>query len=359
MKTFKSLSLLFLTGIIALNLSSCNDDDSPVVPITTEKADYSGVITNLSNNIIVTTYSDLKTNAEGLLTAVNVLQDSKTEANLTAARDAWVATRAPWESSEGFLFGPVDTDGIDPALDSWPVNRTDLQAVLDGNDELTKTFVNSLEGTLKGFHTIEFLLWGGDSNKTANQLTDRELNYLVSTTEVLADDASTLISAWQSSGGNFVSNLLTAGQDGNNVYKSQKAVLEELAAGILGIADEVGNGKINDPIEQQDVRLEESQFSNNSKTDFTNNIISIQNIYVGKRNDGLSKVIAESDANLDAQIKNEIQAAIDAIQAIPGTFTDAIPSSSDTHDEAQAAQESVRTLQTTLESKLVPLISNL
>jgi putative iron-regulated protein len=339
--------------LIASLLTACGDGGT-VDPT----ADYSEVLEDLTTDVIVSTYSSLDDKAQELLIAVNALKNDPTEANLTLAREAWIATREPWEQSEGFLFGPVDTEGIDPALDSWPVNQVDLENVLASNDDLTASFVASLEGTLKGFHTIEFLLWGADGQKVVTDLTSREFEYLVSTTEVLADDAASLANAWESSGENFAINVINAGES-TSIYISQKAALEELASGVLGIADEVGNGKINDPLEQEDLSLEESQFSDNSKTDFTNNIRSIQNVYVGVNGKGLSSVVAEEDADLDTQIKAEIQAAIDAIQAIPGTFTEAIPSSSATRVDAESAQAKVRTLQATFESRLIPLVSGL
>jgi uncharacterized iron-regulated protein len=92
-----------------------------------------------------------------------------TEANLANVRQAWREARVPWEKSEGFLFGPVDQQGIDPSIDSWPVNETDLDAVLESGQTLTKSYIDGLDGTLKGFHTIEYLLFGTSSNKQLNE----------------------------------------------------------------------------------------------------------------------------------------------------------------------------------------------
>ena len=268
----------FVLIVFAISLTSCKDDDEPILDVK----DYDSVLTELTNNVITSTYADLATNATDLISKVTTLQNDPTETNLTAAKNAWINTRQPWEQSEGFLFGPVDTEGIDPSLDSWPVNQVDLENVLSSSNALTSNYVASLEGTLRGFHTIEFLLWGADGTKAIGDFTDREFEYLIATSEVLNTDASALSNAWESTGANFAENLLNAGNTGS-IYISQKAALEELANGILGIADEVGNGKINDPLSQEDFSLEESQFSDNSKTDFTNNIISIQNIYLGKK----------------------------------------------------------------------------
>ncbi len=346
-KLFSGLFLLMIA------ISSCKDD-APVTPT----ADYSAILTNVTNHVIVDTYVALDQNAQAMVAASNTLQANPTEANLLSARAAWVAARQPWEQSEGFLFGPVDTEGIDPAIDSWPVNKVDLENVLASSDILTPSYVQSLEGTLKGFHTIEFLLWGGNSEKTIGEFTTREFEYLAATSAIFSSDAGKLASAWVPSGQNFAKNVIEAGLPGS-IYISQKAALEELANGILGIADEVGNGKIHDPLEQEDFSLEESQFSNNSKSDFTDNIRSIQNIYLGINGDGLTTIVSEKNAPLDVKIRMEIQAAIDAIQAIPGTFTEAIPANSPSRPAAEFAQETVRTLQQTFEEGLIPLISGL
>ncbi len=289
-------------------------------------------------------------------TGIHQFTDSPTQDKLDEARAAWRETRRPWEMSEGFLFGPVDTKGHDPALDSWPVNTVDLDAVLAGSQTLTKEYIDGLQGTLKGFHTIEYLLFGTDGNKQPGSFTQREFEYLTALAESLFGTATELRISWTDLGDNFAENLRSAGSS-SSIYPSQKAALQELVQGILNIADEVGNGKINDPFSQQDVTLEESRFSNNSKADFQDNIRSIQHIYTGdytQNGVGLDEYVSKKNAALDTRIKSEINAAITAIGAIPGTFTTAI-----TQERAavEAAQEAVRKLQQTIETELVPLFS--
>jgi len=140
---------------------------------------------------------------------------------------------------------------------------------------------------------------------------------------------------------------------------SQKSALQEIVNGMIAIADEVGNGKINDPFTQLDITLEESRFSANSKEDFMDNIRSIQNVYLGNyvlNGEGITVYIASIDPDLDTQIKAEIQSAIDLIEAIPGTFTTAI---FDSPTAVANAQEAVRNLQEELESKVKPIIDAL
>ncbi|MEZ5015334.1 MAG: imelysin family protein [Chitinophagales bacterium] len=263
---------LYILPIAALwILSSCKEND----PVDTTAYDTSAILQNSADAIITATYADLHTNAVALLSAVESLQSDPTEIHLEAARVAWRNTRKPWEQSEGFLFGPVSTKGIDPAIDSWPVNTVDLDAVLNGTDNLTKSYIDGLEGTLKGFHTIEYLLWGVDGNKSVSDFSDREFEYLIGLCQSLEGETNELFTSWDLSGDNFQENISGAGMAGS-IYPSQRAAMQELINGMIVIADEVANGKINDPYSTGDVTLEESRFSANSKADFADNIRSIK-----------------------------------------------------------------------------------
>ena len=136
--------------------------------------------------------------------------------------------------------------------------------------------------------------------------------------------------------------------------------MEEIVNGLVVIADEVANGKINDPLSQQNVNLEESRFSSNSKQDFADNIRSIQNaytgVYKGSTGLGISNVISSSNSLADKKVKQDIEDAIIAIESIPGSFTSAIFNAK---SSVENAQQKVRNLQQTLEEQILPIISNL
>lgn len=350
----KNLTLILIVSL-SFTFSHCTKDE----PLKKE-GEYTSILQNIANDVILATYANLDEKAGGLHDALISLQLTPTPDNLAAAQQAWRNARIPWEQSEGFLFGPVDQKGIDPAIDSWPVNQTDLEAVLAGSNTLTKEFIDGLDGTLKGFHTIEYLLFGVNTDKKVTDFTPRQFEYLIGCSASLKGATSNLYGSWKSDDGNYIANVIQAGSAGNSIYPSQKSALEELTNGMSGIADEVANGKINDPFSQQDVTLEESRFSANSKQDFADNIRSIQHIYRGiyknATGQGLSAIVKSKDAALDVLIQNDIASAISAIEAIEGTFTSAIFNNK---PSVIIAQNKVRDLQQTIESKLLPLISNL
>lgn len=343
-----------LTACSVLLFAGCGDDDETAVG-PSESFDFSPILHDFTDKVIIATYADLDERAGELLAAVEALHADPTDANLSAAQDAWVATRIPWEASEGFLFGPVDFNGYDPALDSWPVNHSDLDAVLASNDDLTAEYVGGLDGTLKGFHTIEYLLFGEGRSKTATELTDREFAYLIATTQDLKATASALHTSWIAAGGNFGQKVRDAG-NGSDVYPSAQSAVQEMVNGMIGICDEVANGKIADPFVEEDPRLVESQFSFNSIADFQNNIRSIQNVYTGDYTGtgrGLDEFISQTDADLDQRLKREIEAAINEIGRIEQPFRDAIASD---RDQIEMAQAAVARVQQTLEEDILPLV---
>ena len=356
MKFYKVWTIFCCLLLVSAFFVGCGDDDDDDQPDPGEAYDASTMLNDFANTVVLATYTDLDSKAGELLAAVKALEADTTQANLEKAQQAWKATRTPWEQSEAFLFGPVDTQGLDPALDSWPVDHVNLQSVLDSDDDLTVDYVSGLEDTQKGFHTIEFLLFRDGDQREASDITQRELEYLVSTTMNLKDSTSQLRLAWAPEGENFSNTVASAGEEGNAVYRSQSAAVQEVVEGMIVIADEVANGKISDPYNEEDTTLVESQFSFNSISDFQDNIRGIQNVYMGKFvNDGqgLNEFVNSKDADLDSRFQSEVQKAIDTIGAIPDPFRDSI---TENRSAVQAAIDAVSKVQLTLQQDIQPLV---
>lgn len=354
------LSSFLISSIVFL--SSCDKDNTVAVndPFADSVKTYTNLVINqVADSVILQTYINLHDKAVNLQLKLEVLKTIQNESALEDARQAWRETRHPWELSEGFLFGPVKSAGLDPAMDSWPVNVIDLDEVLSSPNALTPEYIDQLEGTVRGFHTIEYLLFGVNSNKKASEFTERQFEYLLSTGKNLEKVTKLLLEKWLPNGEDkYITKIKTAGEAGNSFYVSKSSVIQEFTNGMIGIADEVANGKINDPFSQEDIKLEESRFSANSKKDFADNIRSIKNVYMGSLTNhsdakGISAIVKLYDKALDSKIQKEIDEAISSIESIPGTFTSAIFNNK---AEVTNAQVKVRKLQETLESELKPLV---
>lgn len=347
-----SLGLLAIAPFAFVNCSS-NDDSVVADP---NAGLYTEVLTDLSLDVITETYEELNSKALALKTAVNALTIGD-ETALTAVKDAWKATRSPWEQSEGFLYGPVDTGGIDPAMDTWPVDVTAMNTILLSSAPITTATLEQ-NAEARGFHLIEYLVWGINGNKAASALTLREIEYLKAAAQDLQNNTQLLYDGWKVSGGNFSRHFIFAGTASSVNYTSQKDALEEIIDGMITIADEVATGKIQVPLDEG-VATEESRFSNNSKKDFADNMRSIKNIYLGDFNGndkkGLTDIVSVSNPTLDAAVKTKINEAIAAIENIPGTFTQALTNNT---AAVVAARNKVTELQIILQSQLKPYIAN-
>ena len=345
----------FLIGCGLVGCGNDDDDDNDTASSGASTFDAATTLNDFANKVVLATYTELDNRAGDLLTAVKALEADTTQANLGQAQAAWKATRKPWEQSEAFLFGPVDTQGLDPALDSWPVNQVDLDGVLASGQTLTEASIDALEDTLKGFHTIEYLLFRDGNQRKAADITPRELEYLAATAANLKSKTAQLRNAWDASGENYAAEVANAGTS-STIYKSQKDAMQEMVNGMIVIADEVANGKISDPFNERDTTLVESQFSFNSIIDFQDNIRGIQNVYMGKftaDGQGLNEFVKGKDTELDTRFQTEVQTAIDTIGAIPDPFRDSITAQ---RAAVQAAIDATSTVQQTLEDDILKLV---
>src|SRR5262249_1972243 len=146
----------------ALAMAGCGDDENPQPQ---QPSFDSEIISHFADDVIVPTYQQLATRLSDLDTAVQALAAAPTPAQLPPPPTASLAARIPWEQRLAFSFGPVESFCYDPAIDSWPVNRSDLDAVLASGDAFTPAYVNNLQETQKGFHTVEYLLFGDGRTK--------------------------------------------------------------------------------------------------------------------------------------------------------------------------------------------------
>ena len=153
-------SLEELNGLVADNLS---------------EKDCQAIVDQFVDKVALPTYKDLAAKNKVLLTAVQALQKSPSNATFEAACEAWLASRQPWETSEAFLFGPVSELGLDPNMDSWPLDQDGIVQVMKeqkwSSFQWTGDYDEDSEAieaaqSLRGFHTLEYLLFKDGKART-------------------------------------------------------------------------------------------------------------------------------------------------------------------------------------------------
>lgn len=350
----KKIIVLALASVAFVSFSACKKskktEEETLAP-TDNSSLKKDVLSDVASNVIYGTYTDMAAKANNLYSSCVNFSNTSNATNLATAQQAWKDVRSAWEQSEGFLFGPVSVDNIDPRIDTWPVDFQRLDSVLATSNVFTATYVDGLEESLKGFHPIEYLLFGNGGSKTAAQFTTKEKEFLIA----LADNVKTLCNnaknAWSTSqSGNYTSEYVNAGNGG--IYPTQRAAYEETIDAMAGICDEVANGKIAEPFNAEDASLEESPFAQNSLVDFTNNMKSVQNVYLGKYivdGRGLEDLIKANNIAMDGAIKTKISAAITSLNNITVPFGTAIQTSGGQRTQVQNAINAINDLKTYLQ----------
>jgi putative iron-regulated protein len=168
-------------------------------------------------NIAYAAYSDSLIAAQDLRTAITTFIATPTEANMKAAKDAWLDSREPYGQTEVYRFrvGPIDAlkedgtigeegDGPEGKINAWPLGEAIIDYVaveVDGDsgpetpaNALTNIIANTADyptidadsiasafeygederNVTTGYHAIEFLLWGQDLNEDQSGAGDRD-----------------------------------------------------------------------------------------------------------------------------------------------------------------------------------------
>lgn len=321
------------------------------------------VVVDFTDKVVIPTYQKFTSKTKDLKAAVDILAKEPSEPNLKAAQDAWTEARVYWEQSESFTIGPAKSLGADAAIDTWPLDKGDLDKVLKSNDKLTPESIQKLQESQKGYHAIEFILFGANGKKAIADFTPREFEYLQALATVLDGDANKLLTAWVKGVDDrapYRDSFATAGN--NPIYPSLPDAVQEMIEGIIDSTTEVAEKKIGEPFKKKDPASIESQYAlANPINDFRNNILCVKNVYFGgienhkAGKSGLSAYVAKVNPNLDARVDKEIQAALDAIAQIPAPFSTAIADPA-AAPKIKNAIEAVTTVKETFEKEIKPLI---
>ncbi|MFD0911893.1 imelysin family protein [Ruegeria arenilitoris] len=305
-------------------------------------------------------YDDSLRAARKLQAAVAALVEQPSAQNLTAARQAWVAARVPYQQTEVYRFGNPIVDDWEGKVNAWPLDEglidyvdaayggaTDenelavLNVIASPSFELSGQPVDATEITPEllsetlheadgieanvatGYHAIEFLLWGQDLNghgegagnrpwtdyaqdeSCTGGNCDRRAQYLVAATDLLVSDLEWMAAQWQDDGAARAA--LTDDAD-----SGISAILTGM--GSLSYGEQAGERMrlglmLNDPEEEHDC------FSDNTHNSHFYDGLGIQNVYLGRyvRIDGtpvsgpsLSDLVAASDPALDTEMKTKL-----------------------------------------------------
>lgn len=372
----KALMMIALLGITC-GFAACSDDKDDPDPNQLDNR-KTAIITQYVNGVVIPTYRSLADEAVELATLCEELRQNPSQSKVDECCESWISARKYWELSEAFLFGAAADYNIDPHIDSWPLQKSQLDNIL-ANDALIDALDEDGAGAdafatlgygLLGFHAVEYVLFRDGAPRKVSEITEAELIYNAAVAQDLANQTVRLEASWAGLANissakqnrleefelepsfNYGENMITAGMTGNTLYKTQLAAMEQILTGASDISDEVGNTKITDPVNSGNVLDVESWYSWNSIADFTDNIRSVRNAYYGSLdgsvgNNSMAAYINKVNSSLDSNVRKAIDNAINEISSMPAPFRNHL-----TKAETQKAVDACNTLLDALDAAI-------
>lgn len=340
-KSMKRISILLLAGV--LSFAGC-ETDTPVVVVV----DEGSVVTNIGSEFITPEYFEFDNKVGVLVKGIGDFDLDRTQANLDLARQSWLDAHAAWERTEAFFFGPAAKANLTTNLDSFPVSITDIREILKFTPQFDRNRVLNFDGTLKGFHLIEFLLWDSAGTKQIADFTPKEFEYIRAVASDIWELSRNQRLDWDPNRLDYNKNFREAGQSGS-VYDSAKQVLKTMLDAMTAALRDLADRKIGVPLAPNyGSRYEESHFSSSSAADYYNNLIGVRNLYLGGVEESgysISALVRQKNFLLDDRIRQEIAEALAKVQAFRPTFAASLATN---RAAVIAAQEAIRILERSL-----------
>ena len=384
----KKTIYLFAAALALAGLSACDKNGSGPETADNSDARFMAIADRFVNHTVIPTYTSLSDYTEQLVEDLAALKSETTQANLDKACETFLTARAWWEKSEAFLWGAATDFGIDPHIDTWPLDLVGLKEALTNSAQIDglagedgDVYAGEKLGpSLLGFHGIEYVLFYEGKNREVSWFaegnTDNGVNcadyltYAVAVAGDLRNKCWQMEIAWageshnperyakvndelelpltMTGGAYYGENLLNAGNAGSSCPNATVA-MQWLIEGCNTIADEVASQKIGMVYSGEDANYVESPYSYKSIVDFEDNMISIENVWNGGIEGdydsvySLSAYFKETNPDLEKRISDAIDNSIAKIRAIPEPFIENFQ-----NENCAAAIEAIQELDTAL-----------
>jgi predicted lipoprotein len=324
----------------------------------------------LTEQVVRPAQDDVAARAAELSAAIRALAAAPSPETLAAAQAAWRAARVPWKECDAFAFGPAMDDRLTAAIDQVPVDPDKIEEELAGTAALTADHVETIGANRKGFHAIEYLAFraGDDAAVLAQLTTDalapRRRELLVALAENLERKVGELRRAWEPEGGGYAE-LVAAPGAANAAYPTIKAVIDTFVNESVFLAELVADARIGKPLGlatggTPQPALEESGPSDNSLADMAASLRGIRAVYTGARDGtggagggGIGALVAAQSPATDREVRDLIERALAAIEAVPRPFRVAVV---DHRAEVSAAYDAVKELKRILGTEVLAVL---
>jgi predicted lipoprotein len=290
------------------------------------------ILARVVADVVLPAVRDADADAAALEVALDALAAGPTEATVLAAQAAWRDARWTWNRAEAVLVGPALDRLLATKVDTSPIDEPRIEEIVAGAGPIDVAFVRTLGSTRKGFHAIELLLFdeSGDVVPVVASLTTgpnaaRRVALLDAYGEDLADVVREARFTWEPTGEDHASDFSTAGI-GSSVYPTRQAAIDALLNHWVAFTEVIADKRLGRPLGRTAGGLPqepgaECQRSGNSRLDVLADLVGLRDAYEGSRDGspgaGVSSLVRVAFVEVHAAIRADLDAAIEAVEAIP------------------------------------------
>jgi len=318
----RSIFLLFSTIII---LTSCNDDEDTEgdVIVTPTETDFTDLLTNQVNEVIIPKMTNYRDAMTTLNTTVEGFASSIDEANLNTLRTAYTEAYVAYQAVAIHNYFTTANQNLVNTTNLYPIDVELLTEFIENESFL---FNSSNQIRANGFPALDYLLYGQDNvvdffnedTKRINFLRELVNSMLVKSEAILTGWTGNLRTSFIENGGTELGSSISVQLNESLVYYEDN--IRENKVGIpIGIA-----GPLSTPFEADATKIEAYyQSLVDGNEDFTLSLLraaieEMENTYLGitstgEDGQGYDDLIELRDQSVDDDIKNQFETIYDEI----------------------------------------------
>lgn len=323
------------------------------------EVDRRAVLASLADEVFVPHFQALADDSAALDSALRDLVDRPSQEVLADARAAWRAARSAWALTEAMWFGPVMDRRSRSLVGWWPIDADRIDTAIAERESVTAMDVGErFASTQRGLGAVEYLLFDPGRDILSELGSDGSLasDYLLALGQVIREETAAVLAEW-------------TGEDDGVSYadefagRAERAFAESLALADvvrisvfltettgdmrLGAALGVMNGEV-------DIDAIPGGAAGHALDDLRNAVRSMQLTYVGAEDGlGVGDLIAQLSADTDERMRAAFDAALEAIDGVPGP----LKQTALTNPGAVAeARDRIKDLQRILNTEVVSLL---
>lgn len=353
-------------------------DDTPQADARPDTFDRRAMVAHLAEEVLLPTYESFAARAGELGTAVDAycaaLGGGDEAAARTAAQEGWRAAMLEWQAAEVMMLGPaaMEDRALRDLIYSWPVTSTCAvdREVMARHLDPDAYDISSKLSNRRGLPALEHVLFAASLDHTCpdasppegwDALPDPEkaqarCGFAQAAAADLATQAGVVLTGWRADGGDYVGELAAAGESGSSIGSAQEAA-NLISDAMFYLDTETKDMKLGEPagiadnscgaVEEACPDELESRTSAHSKENVVRNLEAFRMLFTGDRppaegGTGFDDfLIGLGAGDLAATMIADIDAAIEAAGAIPGTMEEALAADRASVEEAYGRVKAV------------------